>query len=81
MKAKHAGTCMSCRQGIQVGAEIGRLLGKYVHQACKDRELAELRSQGSVEALPEHVTNARRAAQRQNIRPHVGHTRGIRKVT
>jgi len=26
---------MSCKQSIQVGAEIVRSLGKYVHQACK----------------------------------------------
>jgi hypothetical protein len=70
---------MACKQSIQQGAEIARLLGKYVHQACKDRHLADIASRGRVEVLetvlepskPEALRLGRAATVKRN-RFHLG---------
>jgi hypothetical protein len=74
---------MACKQSIQQGAEIARLLGKYVHQACKDQHLADIASRRRVTVLPDYSGGfqVREQNDEQVQRPHVGHTRGIRKIT
>ena len=53
MKAKFTGTCMACRQTMQVGSEIDRMKGKWVHRACKDRSMNRKPAEAKVTYLPD----------------------------
>lgn len=52
MKAKHAGHCEICDEPIEVGSDISKLLGEYVHTPCKGREIERKRLLATVVHLP-----------------------------
>ncbi|MEW2498355.1 hypothetical protein AB0942_33205 [Streptomyces nodosus] len=53
MKAKRSSRCTLCSDQIEAGDEIGALLGKWTHLACKQAEIARrTKSAGAPEVLP-----------------------------
>lgn len=78
MKSKRSGWCNICKATWPAGATIEKFLGKWVHEDCKAVELASRVSDGARTLLPD--VTSREGENRKWIRPHVGHTRGIRRV-
>lgn len=63
MRAKYAGHCSSCDEPIEIGSDISKLLGEYVHTPCKGRVLERKRLLATVKQLPD----ARGTADRPSV--------------
>lgn len=53
MRAKYTGHCSSCDEPIEIGSDISKLLGEYMHTPCKGRELERKRLLATVKQLPD----------------------------
>lgn len=81
MKARRGSACSLCENLVQVGDDIGRWLGSYVHASCREGAKASIVR----EELPTNREGLEHGlwaiARKQTLRPSVGKTRGIRSLT